>query len=555
MIRWRLVILSAALAASAGLGIVSIRNAEQNAAILDACGAVESGDWNTVLARTENLSVFGSAALDAAECRCIALVATDRNAECESLMDRLLADPTSDGWSPNPDLAVHLIQSRRSEGRIREAADLARRAAIQFPSNGDLFFLELSTRSSVEDETRVLRELEARIDPEAPEATRMKTSLATRHLIRGDARRALDVLGPGPPKGSREAVERWYDTRGMALANTGDLAAVKQSYADWARAGGDPMELQARYALTLSITGLADPDASILALLVDALAKTDGLVDERLTEALATRLILTLVEADRQEQALATYNERGLFESSAYSIRMMLNLVDVYVERVDSAEARLVAALLLTDLSYHTPQSAPSMALLLRALDLAPNHEAPLLGLAKLFEIRGEYEEARTYLQRLIEAHGENGEAKLRLAVNLDRFGKRREARELFQQLLKSAAPSWVRSLSYQELARILMEEGELEPAVLLLEQGAQEFPSDFNLLVYLAYLTDRTGRSRGWSLAASMEECAKDCDVSPRMTYLQRAGTAQAQLHEQLQAYSASSFETLSQTLLPAPQ
>jgi len=255
------------------------------------------------------------------------------------------------------------------------------------------------------------------------------------------------------------------------------------------------------------------------------------------------------------EQALATYNERGLFESSAYSIRMMLNLVDVYVERVDSAEARLVAALLLTDLSYHTPQSAPSMALLLRALDLAPNHEAPLLGLAKLFEIRGEYEEARTYLQRLIEAHGENGEAKLRLAVNLDRFGKRREARELFQQLLKSAAPSWVRSLSYQELARILMEEGELEPAVLLLEQGAQEFPSDFNLLVYLAYLTDRTGRSRGWSLAASMEECAKDCDVSPRMTYLQRAGTAQAQLHEQLQAYSASSFETLSQTLLPAPQ
>jgi len=268
----RLVILLAALAASAGIGIISVRHAEQNAATLDACGAVESGDWNTVLKRTENFSLGGSAARDAAECRCIALVATDRSVECESLMDRLLADSASDGWSPNPNLAVHLIQTRRSAGRIEDAADLARRAARQFPSNGDLFFLELTTRSSVEDEALVLRELEARIDPEAAEATRMLTSLATRHLIRGDARRALDVLGSGPPRGSRDAIERWYDTRGMAMANNGDLPAVKRSYAEWARAGGNPLELQARYAL------------------------------------LATRLILTLVDADKQAEALATYD-------------------------------------------------------------------------------------------------------------------------------------------------------------------------------------------------------------------------------------------------------
>jgi hypothetical protein len=153
-----------------------------------------------------------------------------------------------------------------------------------------------------------LRELEARIDPEAAEASRMRTSLATRHLIRGDPVRALDVLGSGPPKGRRDANERWYDTRGMALANTGDLPAVRRSYAEWARAGGDPKELQARYALTLSIAGLADPDASIISLLTAALANTDGFLDERLLEALATRLILTLVDADEQQEALATYD-------------------------------------------------------------------------------------------------------------------------------------------------------------------------------------------------------------------------------------------------------
>ncbi|MBW2494608.1 MAG: alkaline phosphatase family protein [Deltaproteobacteria bacterium] len=315
MIRWRLAILLAALAASAGIGIISVRHAERNAAILDACGAVETGDWTRALEHTEDLPLDAGTSRDAAECRCIALIATERGAECESLMDRLLADPASDDWAPSPRLAVHLIQTHRSAGRTVEAADLARRAARQFPSNGDLFFLELSTRSSLEDEDLVLRELEARIDPEIPEATRMRTSLATRHLIRGDADRALDVLGPGPPTGNRNANERWYDTRGMALAHTGDLPAVRRNYAEWQLAGGNPKELQARYALTLSIAGLADPDASPISLLRTAIENTDGLIDEKLLEALATRLILTLVDADEQREAIATYDRyRQRFE-------------------------------------------------------------------------------------------------------------------------------------------------------------------------------------------------------------------------------------------------
>jgi hypothetical protein len=307
-VSWRLIFLLSALAASAGVGVISIRHADRNIAILDACGAIESGDWTTTLKRTENLPLEENFSRDAAECRCVALVATSRGDECDALMDVLLADPASENWSPNPNLAVHLIQTRRSAGRIEDAADLARRAARQFPSNGDLFFLELSTRSNIEDESRVLRELESRIDPKAPEATRMRASLATRHLIRGDAPRALTVLGSGPPTGDRNAVERWYDTRGMAFANSSDLPAVKRNYAEWAAIGGDPRELRARYALTLSIAGLGDPDANIIDLLRDAITNTNGMIDDRLLEALVTRLILTLVDADAQDEALATYD-------------------------------------------------------------------------------------------------------------------------------------------------------------------------------------------------------------------------------------------------------
>ncbi len=309
--RPRLAALLAALAVSIGIGIVSVRHADQISLAIDACGAVEAGDWSAALEHTENLSLGGGSARDAAECRCVALVASDRGAECDALMDRLLADPASEGWSPKPDLAVHLIQTRRSAGRIRDAADLARRAARRHPANGDLFFLELATRSSVEDEVLVLRELEARIDPRAEASTRMRTSLATRYLIRGDAKRALTILGPGPPTGSPEANARWYDTKGMAMANAGDLSGVERIYAEWERAGGNPIELQAHYALTLSIAGLADPDASTVELLGDALAKTDGFVDERLVEALAIRLILTLVDAGDQQRALATYDRYG----------------------------------------------------------------------------------------------------------------------------------------------------------------------------------------------------------------------------------------------------
>jgi len=324
----RLGILLAALVVAAGLGVISVQRMERQAAIVEACGAVETGDWKRALQTTEELSLSGSTGRDVAECRCYALLAMDRGGECESLMDQLLADPSTDGWSPSPRLAIHLIQTRRSAGRIREAADLARRAARRYPSDGDLFYLELTTRVSVEDEGSVLRELEARIDPKDHEATRMRVSLATRYLIRGDAARALQILGPGPPGGSRDATERWYDTRGMALANAGDLAGVQRTYDEWRRAGGEPAVLQARYALTLSIAGLADTEASPIELLRDALSNANGVVHERLLEALATRLILTLVDADQQAEGLAVYDRyRERFEFSGLTREELLRSV------------------------------------------------------------------------------------------------------------------------------------------------------------------------------------------------------------------------------------
>jgi hypothetical protein len=309
MNRWRLAILLTAFAAAAVIGAISVQQREQYATVLEACGAVEAEDWNTALESTEEISIQDDSSRDALECRCIALLATERGAECESLMESLLANTRAADWSPNPMLAVHMIQARRAVSRTQDAADLARRASLHHPANADLFYLELITRSSVEDEELVLEELATRIGPKYPEATRMRTSLATRYLIRGEAHDALEILGVGPPAGSREAIGHWYDTRGMALANAGDLVGVRANFQNWHNHGGDPSELRARYAVTLSIAGLADPDFTPIELLREGLARVDGSSKTQLIESLATRLILTLINAGQHEEALAVYDQ------------------------------------------------------------------------------------------------------------------------------------------------------------------------------------------------------------------------------------------------------
>jgi hypothetical protein len=304
----RAAIAAALFAALAGTALVSYETARVQMMALDACEAVEAGDWDTALARTAKRSQ-GATGRWAAECRCLALIATDSGAECAELMEDVLAAPDAKDWAPNAILSVHLIQTWRDEGRTVKAADLARRASGQHPDNPDLFYLELVTRGSVEDEGLVLRELESRLSGGGPRELRMRSSLATRHLMRGDSHRALQVLGTldSPDVEHPDDVARWFDTRAMAFAWDSDLEGVRRTYRAWERIGGDPVDLRARYALTLSMAGLSDPERNPIELLKRALSEPEGL-DPRLYETLAIRLILTLVNAGRADEALVIYD-------------------------------------------------------------------------------------------------------------------------------------------------------------------------------------------------------------------------------------------------------
>jgi hypothetical protein len=302
----RLVLLAAVAVVAGSIGLVSVRRAGDQLAVMEACDAVQQGRFQDALARTEGRTGDDEVGRAAAECRCRALLASDRGPECEGLLEAALSD--TDEWMPAPDLSVHLIQTFRDAGRSQEAADLARRAGSAHPASPDLFYLELVTRGAVENEEALLRELQKRMAPRGPEAVRMRTSLANRHLLRSDPGAALEALGPVPPPGSGPAVAQWFEMRGLAQAHAGDLAALRRTYQRWRDVGGDPRELGARYALTLSIGKITDPKRPTLAALQAALSPEPA--DPRLAEALTIRLILALVNAQRFEEAVAAY-DRG----------------------------------------------------------------------------------------------------------------------------------------------------------------------------------------------------------------------------------------------------
>ena len=307
--------IAAALALGvAGAGLVSAQRVRDQLAVIDACDASERGDWTAALAGTQDRVDASETGLAAAECRCRALIGSGRADACADLIAERLADPAAADWSPRPDLAIHAIQTWRDAGRAEEAAMLAARAARAHPDDAQLLALELATRSGLEDEDAVLAEVAERLArrPAAPVALRV--ALANRWLLRGEPARALAALGETPPASSLDEHAAWSEARGHAHAAAGDLAAVQRDYAGWRAAGGDPVELFARYALTLSLAGLKDPERPPLPLIREAASHIDELSDPRLREALAIRLILSLVNAGLRDEALAAYDrERARF--------------------------------------------------------------------------------------------------------------------------------------------------------------------------------------------------------------------------------------------------
>jgi hypothetical protein len=271
------------------------------------CQAVNEERFEDALALSESLTTTANPDRSAAECRCIAFLSLGEKAACTAFLGPLLEAPEASDWVPHRLLSRLLVRTWREQGRQADAARLATRFAGVHRQDLDLLQLELMLRTATEDEAALLSELEARID-ETPESIPQRLVTALAWARRSEYANALRVLGETPPPIEHPLLLPWFESRIEAQAASNDLAAVQASFAAWRSTGWAPIDLEARYALRLSVAQLVDPESTSVERLRAALVHQDRLEDRKLVWGLHRRLITDLLAANRPEEALAAYD-------------------------------------------------------------------------------------------------------------------------------------------------------------------------------------------------------------------------------------------------------
>jgi len=220
------------------------------------------------------------------------------------------------------------------------------------------------------------------------------------------------------------------------------------------------------------------------------LSQVEVLKANRLAEARPEALIpVALLHHELYRYA----RRRNVTLLSTHARATTLGLAELYVEHSKSALAKSHAADFFASIGGALLEAGLyrfSGQLFHRALELENAHPMSLLGLGMSHEKIGEYEGSIDFLNQLVEAHPDAHHGHLRLAINLNRMKRKKDATNHLRQILK-CPEQWVKSLAYQELARLHLQSDELEEAQKLLRQGVQALPSEGRLYILLAFVLD----------------------------------------------------------------
>ncbi|MEA2564624.1 MAG: hypothetical protein QOH06_6128 [Acidobacteriota bacterium] len=258
-------------------------------------------------------------------------------------------------------------------------------------------------------------------------------------------------------------------------------------------------------------------------------------------------LPLALLHAELY-RSLRERKELYLAESAR---RTSADLAASYAERGGSGSVAAQALLsLAADLLASGVQSA-SRSMLDRALALDGRNEAVGLFLAASAERDGDYPRAADVLERLVQAHPDSAEGRLRLGVNLDRIGKAAQARDTLQRLISEPVPEWVKTVAFQEMVRLQLQDGKQDRAVALLRQAVARLPNQTQLAVQLAYLLERQGSaSAAREVLAGVKPRPQATDGSPRHRYGQWPTAALDEVRRSLTQQSILRLAALARAL-----
>jgi tetratricopeptide (TPR) repeat protein len=224
--------------------------------------------------------------------------------------------------------------------------------------------------------------------------------------------------------------------------------------------------------------------------------------------------------------AYLLYRERQRPILAAHSRTMAGELAEFYASRAKSQDANVFAGWMLTSFGSFHQQSrslSTSIAVFRRALELDPANRAAIMGIAVSYERRAEYERAIQALQQALRVDRQNAEARLRLALCTARQEESDidAARvDLERVIAEGTAEPWVRSVAFQELARLHLEEKQTETAERLIRQGLAELPRDQQLAIQLAAILDARRKPKEALKVLEGIETGDWNQVSPRQIY-----------------------------------
>ncbi len=305
--RWTLLVVLGVLVSSCALMVrFSWREIARQERVGEACAAANAGRWTEAIALTEDLVGPDAEGRLAAECRCWGLVATMRTGECGELVAELFGEDPGAGWVPPPPLAVLAINDRLARGEGKQAHVFARRASAAYPEDMTLLQLALPLRVAEEGLEPVAKEVEAGL-AEGRLSPRARAVLADIYHENNDYEREIRLLGREFVPPESPLFESWFHRLAKTEAALGNLEAVQKMYERWRQLAGPLPEIEAHYALRLSVSSLMDPEHSHIELLEKALAQEEAIDNPELTGWVYKRLLSHLMVAGEFERALQVF--------------------------------------------------------------------------------------------------------------------------------------------------------------------------------------------------------------------------------------------------------
>lgn len=296
----------------------SFQRVQQIRAAGAACDALAAGDpartleLSAHLADVEPNDSISESALEMAECRCFALIASGNEQQCTTEIADLLVHPDAADWLPEPVLAAAAIDELEARRQFDEALSLVQRSIEQWPTSPLFRSREFRLRSAEEDELALLEEFRNRLEADVAAGRTIQPDLplllSSRYADRRQWDDAIDVLGETPPNDPSLTLD-WWNLKTRAIAGLGDTARLEAAFRRWSESGGPPAEITARRAVLLVERGLErDADRAIQGLR-DAIRVEDQVSDVGIRRNARLLLIRSLAYIERYEEALDLYDE------------------------------------------------------------------------------------------------------------------------------------------------------------------------------------------------------------------------------------------------------